>query len=77
MLIPTILILFVIAGSIVFFAVNKMSWAIMFSVVLLTFILSIFMNALRGDNIQGAVSSVVYPPPPHLGLNGIPNFIRN
>ena len=41
------------------------------SIFLLTFIILLTINSATSNNIEGSVSSVTYPAPPHLGLDGV------
>ena len=65
------IIIFILSTAVVLFAVNRISWSVFFAILVLFSIFTIFLYSWDGDNIEGSISSSLYPPPPHLGLDGV------
>ena len=41
------------------------------SIILMSIIIFIILSTMTGDGLSIALPSVTYPPPPHLGLDGV------
>ena len=62
---------FIISSIIIYTTLKQFSMVSILALIILTFIFYLIFSQMKGDNNIGALPSSSYPPPPHLGLDGI------
>jgi MFS superfamily sulfate permease-like transporter len=67
----SVLICLMLAIIFVYVATKKLHLMSIPAILILTFLFWIINTNTYGDNLHGALPSVSYPNPPHLGLDGI------
>ena len=77
MTIAKIFIFGFVAYLIVFFARRKLDIVSWIAIVILTFMFYIVFENAYSQNVNGSLPFATYPLPPHLGLYGISNEVRD
>lgn len=77
MMIGKILLYVFIAYIIIYFARRKLDVISWVSIVLLAFMFYMVFENAYSQNVNGSLPFATYPLPPHLGLYGISNEVRD
>ncbi len=62
---------FLIAILVIFSIATRLRFTTFIVIIMFTILIFLLMNSSTGINYEGSLPNATYPPPPHLGLDGV------